>query len=123
VSKDEIKLGSVTMHGMALGNVIAEPVVRGNFAALSAVNDRGGVLGRRLSITDCDDGPGEVSRAKACIKKLVGQDHIFSMVTAIDWATASLHDDLKQYHLPYVGTWAYSQTEWQDRTCSPRTCR
>jgi len=114
VSKDEIKLGSVTMHGMALGNVIAEPVVRGNFAALSAVNDRGGVLGRRLSITDCDDGPGEVSRAKACIKKLVGQDHIFSMVTAIDWATASLHDDLKQYHLPYVGTWAYSQTEWQD---------
>jgi len=74
VSKDEIKLGSVTMHGMALGNVIAEPVVRGNFAALSAVNDRGGVLGRRLSITDCDDGPGEVSRAKACIKKLVGQD-------------------------------------------------
>ena len=28
--------------------------------------------------------------------------------------TASIHDDLKQYHLPYVGAWAYSQTEWQD---------
>jgi ABC-type branched-subunit amino acid transport system substrate-binding protein len=32
----------------------------------------------------------------------------------VDWATASIHDDLKQYKLPYVGAWAYSQTEWQD---------
>jgi ABC-type branched-subunit amino acid transport system substrate-binding protein len=55
-----------------------------------------------------------VSRSKSCIKKLVGVDHIFSMITSIDWATASIHDDLKQYHLPYVGAWAYSQTEWQD---------
>jgi ABC-type branched-subunit amino acid transport system substrate-binding protein len=62
----------------------------------------------------CDAAPGEVGRSKACIKKLVGQDHVFSLVSAIDWATASIHDDLKQDHLPYVGVWAYSQTEWQD---------
>jgi hypothetical protein len=114
VTKDEIKLGSVNMHGMALGNLITAPLVRGNQASAAAINDRGGVLGRRIVIQDCDDGPGEVSRAKACIKKLVGQDHIFSMITGIDWATASIHDDLAQYHLPYVGAWAYSQTEWQD---------
>jgi len=114
VTKDSIHLGSVNMHGMALGNVLVGPQVRGNLAAASAVNDRGGVLGRRLTITDCDDGPGEVARAKACIKKLVGQDKIFSMITGVDWATASIHDDMKQYHLPYVGAWAYSQTEWQD---------
>ena len=36
------------------------------------------------------------------------------MITGVDWATASIHDDLKQYKLPYVGAWAYSQTEWQD---------
>jgi hypothetical protein len=114
VTKDQIKLGSINMHGMALGNVVTEPVVRGNLGATAAINDRGGVLGRRLVISDCDDGPGEVSRAKSCIKKLVGQDHIFSMITGIDWATASIHDDLKQYHMPYVGAWAYSQTEWQD---------
>jgi hypothetical protein len=114
VTKDQIKLGSVNMHGMALGNIITAPQVRGNQATAAAINDRGGVLGRRLVITDCDDGPGEVSRAKACIKKLVGQDKIFSMITGIDWATASIHDDLKQDHLPYVGAWAYSQTEWQD---------
>jgi len=114
VSKDAIKLGSVSMHGLALGNVLVLPVVRGNLASTSVINDRGGVLGRRLTITDCDDGPGEVSRAKSCIKKLAGEDHIFSLITAIDWATASIHDDLKQFHLPYIGAWAYSQTEWQD---------
>ena len=102
------------MHGMALGNLITQPMVRGNLAAASAINDRGGVLGRRLSITDCDDGPGEVSRAKACLKKLVIQDKIFSLVSGVDWATASIHDDLKQFNLPYIGAWAYSQTEWQD---------
>lgn len=43
--------------------------------------------------------------------KLVGQDKIFALITGIDWATASIHDDLKQFKLPYVGVWAYSQTE------------
>jgi hypothetical protein len=114
VTKNEIRLGSVNMHGMALGNVLVTPQVNGDRAAMSAINDRGGVLGRHLILTDCDDGPGEVARSKACIKKLVGQDQIFSMITGVSWATASIHDDLKQYHLPYVGAWAYSQTEWQD---------
>jgi ABC-type branched-subunit amino acid transport system substrate-binding protein len=114
VTKDMIKLGSINMHGMALGNLAVLPIVRGNLATASAINDRGGVLGRRLRITDCDDGPGEVSRAKACIKKLAVQDKVFSLITGVDWATASIHDDLQQYKLPYVGAWAYSQTEWQD---------
>ncbi len=114
VTRDVIKLGSINMHGMALGNVLTAPQARGNLATASAINDRGGVLGRRLQIVDCDDGPGEVSRAKACIKKLVSQDKIFSLITAIDWATASIHDDLKQHKLPYIGAWAYSQTEWQN---------
>jgi hypothetical protein len=114
ITKNSIALGTVNMHGMALGNVLITPMVNGVRAALSAINDRGGVLGRRMSITDCDDGPGEVARSKACIKKLVGQDHIFSFLTYSTWASASIHDDLKQYHIPAVGVWAYSQTEWQD---------
>jgi len=114
ITKDTIKLGSINMHGMALGNVLTAPQVRGNLATATSINDRGGVLGRRMTITDCDDGPGEVSRAKACIKKLAGQDKVFALVTGLDWATASIHDDLKQYKLPYMGAWAYSQTEWQD---------
>jgi hypothetical protein len=114
VTKSEIKAGAINMHGMALGNVLINPISRGMVGSFEAINDRGGVLGRRLSYVDCDDGPGEVSRAKACIKKMAGVDKIFAMVGGASWATASIHDDLKQYGLPYVGAWAYSQTEWQD---------
>src|SRR5204863_3645610 len=67
-----------------------------------------------LSLSDCDDGAGDTSRAKSCIKKLVENDRVFSLIGGIDWATASIHDDLKHHKLPYVGAWAYSQTEWQD---------
>ena len=45
---------------------------------------------------------------------MAGIDKIFSLITGIDWATASIHDDLRQWKLPYIGAWAYSQTEWQD---------
>jgi len=114
VTRDSIKLGSINMHGMALANVVTEPVYRGTLATIASINDRGGVLGRRLSQVDCDDGAGEVSRAKVCLKKLVDEDRIFSLITAQDWATASIHDDLHLFGLPYVGSWAYSQTEWQD---------
>ncbi|MGQ0466210.1 MAG: ABC transporter substrate-binding protein [Sporichthyaceae bacterium] len=114
VTRDSIKLGSISMHGMALSAFVVKPVVRANLATITSINERGGILGRRLKLVDCDDGPGEVSRAKACLKKLVNQDKIFSLVSSIDWASASLHDDLAQAKLPYVGSWAYSQTEWQD---------
>jgi hypothetical protein len=114
ITKQSITLGTVNMHGMALGNVLITPMINGVRGALSAINDRGGVLGRRMSVIDCDDGPGEVARSKACIKKLVGVDRIFSFLTYSTWASASIHDDLKQYHIPVVGIWAYSQTEWQD---------
>ncbi|MGQ0846250.1 MAG: ABC transporter substrate-binding protein [Sporichthyaceae bacterium] len=114
ITKDSIKLGSINMHGMAFGSLIIGPMVRGNLATAAAINDRGGVLGRRLSIVDCDDGAGEVSRSKPCVKKLVTQDRIFALVGGATWATAALHDDLKQYRLPHVGSWAYSQTEWQN---------
>jgi hypothetical protein len=114
VTKDEIHMGTVSMHGMALGNVLVNPIVHGIAAEFSAENDRGGVLGRRLVLTDCDDGPGEVSRTKACIKKLATVDKVFALLNITSWGAASSHDDLRQYHLPSVGEWAYSQTEWQD---------
>jgi ABC-type branched-subunit amino acid transport system substrate-binding protein len=114
VTKDSIKVGSVSMHGMALGQLVIGPIVNGIKATMTSINDRGGVLGRRLSLVDCDDGPGEVSRSKACIKKLVGQDKVFALLGYTSWASASVHSDLAQYKVPAVGTWAYSQTEWQD---------
>jgi ABC-type branched-subunit amino acid transport system substrate-binding protein len=119
VTKDSIKMGTVTMHGMALGNVLATPLVNGVKATFASINDRGGVLGRRLSLVDCDDGPGEVSRSKACIKKLVTQDKVFAFLGYSSWASASVHSDLAQYRIPAIGTWAYSQTEWQDSYMFP----
>jgi hypothetical protein len=114
VTKNEIKFGTISMHGMALGNVLVTPLVNGIRASMSAINDRGGILGRHMSLIDCDDGPGEVSRTKGCIKKLVGQDKIFSLMSISSWGSGSVHDDLKQYQVPAFGMWAYSQTEWQD---------
>ncbi len=114
VTKSSIKTGTVMMHGMALARLTTAPQVAGQRAALMAINDRGGVLGRRIQMIDCDDGPGEVSRTKSCLKKLVNQDKIFSLLTVGSWGSASIHDDLAQYKLPLVGAWAYSQTEWQD---------
>ena len=114
VSADQIRMGSISMHGMALGNLVITPIVNGIKATMTSINDRGGVLGRRMSLVDCDDGPGEVSRSKACIKKLVGQDKVFAFLSYTSWASASVHSDLAQYRTPAIGTWAYSQTEWQD---------
>jgi hypothetical protein len=114
VTNDQIKLGTISMHGVALGNLIVTPIINGIKASFASINDRGGVLGRRLTLTDCDDGPGEVSRSKSCIKKLQGQDKVFALLGYLSWASASVHSDLAQYRLPAVGVWAYSQTEWQD---------
>ena len=114
VTGDSIKMGSISMHGVALGQIFIAPLVNAIRASIAALNDRGGVLGRRLSLVDCDDGPGEVSRSKACMKRLMGQDKVFALLGITSWSSASLHSDLAQYNLPAIGTWAYSQTEWQD---------
>jgi ABC-type branched-subunit amino acid transport system substrate-binding protein len=114
VTKDSIKLGAINMHGMALGNLMINPLARAIQATYASINDRGGVLGRRLVYVDCDDGPGEVSRTKACIKKLASVDKIFALLGGATWGSASVHDDLKLENLPYFSSWAYSQTEWQD---------
>jgi ABC-type branched-subunit amino acid transport system substrate-binding protein len=114
VDKGQIKLGIVTSHGLALANLLMTPFLNGVRGTVMAINDRGGILGRRMVMIDCDDGTGEVSRSKACVKKMVVQDKIFSLLGYMSWGTASIHDDLAQNHLPLVGTWAYSQTEWQD---------
>ncbi|MGQ0466209.1 MAG: ABC transporter substrate-binding protein [Sporichthyaceae bacterium] len=114
ITKDSIKTGTIMMHGMALARLTTAPQIAGQRAAITAINDRGGVLGRRIQMIDCDDGPGEVSRTKSCLKKLVNQDKIFSLMTVGSWGSASIHDDLERYKLPLVGAWAYSQTEWQD---------
>jgi len=114
VSATEIKLGSIQMHGMPLGNLLVDPQVRGNLATARAINDAGGILGRKMTYIDCDDGPGETSRAKACFKKLVEQDKIFGLVTSISWSTAAITQELAAAQTPFFGAWAYSYVEWTE---------
>lgn len=114
VDATTIKLGAVNMLGMPLGNILTLPQVRAEDATIKAINDKGGLYGRRMTFTSCDDGPGDLSLTKACVKKLAEQDHIFSMVTAFTWGSSGIHNDLAKYQMPLVGAWAYSQTEWDD---------
>jgi ABC-type branched-subunit amino acid transport system substrate-binding protein len=114
VSATEIKTGGVNMHGMPLGNLLIDPQVRAMNASASAINDAGGILGRKLKYIDCDDGPGETARAKACLKKLIEQDKIFSLLTSTTWSSSAFSDDLARYKIPLVGAWAYTHTEWGD---------
>ncbi|HEV8626223.1 MAG TPA: ABC transporter substrate-binding protein [Acidimicrobiia bacterium] len=114
VTDREIKVGSINMHGLPLANVLIDPQVRGMQASVQAINDAGGVHGRNITFIDCDDGPGDTARAKACMKKLAEQDKVFAMLTSTTWSSAAIHDDLAKYQLPLVGAWAYSVTEWSD---------
>lgn len=114
ITDSEIKLGMINMHGMAMGNVLADPQQRGMEAAVAAVNDRGGVHGRKLTLYNCDDGPGEASRTKACVRKHADSNKVFSLLTALSWGSSSIHSDLQRYKLPLIGAWAYSYTEWLD---------
>jgi ABC-type branched-subunit amino acid transport system substrate-binding protein len=114
VTDREIKVGSINMHGLPLANVLIDPQVRGMQASVQAINDAGGVNGRNITFIDCDDGPGDTARAKACMKKLAEQDKVFAMLTSTTWSSAAIHDDLARYQLPLVGAWAYSVTEWSD---------
>ena len=114
VTDREIKVGSINMHGLPLANVLIDPQVRGMQASVQAINDAGGINGRNLTFIDCDDGPGDTARAKACMKKLAEQDKVFAMLTSTTWSSAAIHDDLAKYQLPLVGAWAYSVTEWSD---------
>jgi len=103
VTKDSIKMGTISMHGMALGNVLITPLVNG-IGDLRVDQRPGRDPGRRMTLIDCDDGPGEVSRTKACIKKLAGVDKVFALLTSPP-GQRLVHDDLKQFQLPSFGEW------------------
>ncbi len=40
VTKDAVKFGAINMHGMALCNVLIDPLARAMLGAFSAINDR-----------------------------------------------------------------------------------
>src|SRR5205085_1433802 len=50
VSATEIRSGMIAMEGMVAGNYLALPTIRSVQGAAAAINDRGGIYGRRIKV-------------------------------------------------------------------------
>ena len=57
VSDTEIRSGMIAMEGMVAGNYLIVPGVRSVQAAAAAINDRGGIYGRRVKVFECEIRP------------------------------------------------------------------
>ncbi|MGH8992626.1 MAG: ABC transporter substrate-binding protein [Acidimicrobiia bacterium] len=113
VTADSIKFGSISGNNTPLGNLISQPVTTAVFATMRAVNDAGGIFGRKMIIADCDDS-GDVTRFRSCYRKLVDESKIFSFITSVTWGTGEVHGDLERDKIPWLGSWGFYTSEWKD---------
>jgi ABC-type branched-subunit amino acid transport system substrate-binding protein len=113
VSGTEIKLGTISDNGAPLGNIVTIPVVTTVIGMMRAVNDTGGIYGRKVVVQDCDSA-GDLTRFRACFKKLVEQEKIFAFITSITWGTGEVHGDLAKAKIPWFGSWGFFTSEWKD---------
>ncbi|MFJ3468445.1 ABC transporter substrate-binding protein [Pseudomonas sp. NPDC090201] len=83
-----------------LGDTVAAVLV----GALTAINDAGGIHGRRLELEIVDPGP-DAASAELALKRLSGEKGVFALISplapALDSRLAGL---LEQAHLPLVGS-------------------
>jgi ABC-type branched-subunit amino acid transport system substrate-binding protein len=113
VTANSIKFGSISGNNTPLGNLISQPVTTAVFATMRAVNDAGGVFGRKMIIGDCDDS-GDVTRFRSCYRKLIDEAKVFSFITSVTWGTGEVHGDLARDKIPWIGSWGFYTSEWKD---------
>jgi ABC-type branched-subunit amino acid transport system substrate-binding protein len=113
VTADSVRFGSISGNNTPLGNLISQPVTTAVFATMRAVNDAGGVYGRKFVISDCDDS-GDVTRFRSCYRKLIDEAKIFSFITSVTWGTGEVHGDLARDKIPWIGSWGFYTSEWKD---------
>ena len=113
VSATEIKLGTISDNGAPLGNIVTIPVVTTVIGMMRAVNDTGGIYGRKVVVQDCDSA-GDLTRFRACFKKLVEEQKVFSFITSITWGTGEVHADIAKAKVPWFGSWGFFTSEWKD---------
>lgn len=113
VTANSIKFGSISGNNTPLGNLISQPVTTAVFATMRAVNDSGGIFGRKMIIGDCDDS-GDVTRFRSCYRKLIDESKIFSFITSVTWGTGEVHGDLARDKIPWIGSWGFYTSEWKD---------
>jgi ABC-type branched-subunit amino acid transport system substrate-binding protein len=113
VSANEIKLGAISDDGLPTGQIVTVPVWTTVLGMMNAVNDQGGIYGRKVTLDNCDSA-GDLTRFNTCFRKLVDQDKIFSFITSISWGTGSVHADLAKAKVPWFGSWGFFNSEWRD---------
>jgi len=113
VSADEVKFGGIMMYGwLGLSEQVWQPMTRQMRALFKIVNDNGGIYGRKLTYIDCDDGPGDPARTRACYKKLVEQDKIFAFSAGCSISEDQYQADLKSDQIPAFAPCSLYQVEW-----------
>ncbi|MEW6475049.1 MAG: ABC transporter substrate-binding protein [Actinomycetota bacterium] len=120
VTADEVKFGGIMMYGwLGLAEQVWEPITREQRVLFKIVNDNGGIYGRKLTYIDCDDGPGDPARTRACYKKLVEQDKIFAMSAGCSLSEDQYQADLKRDQIPAFSPCSLYQVEWQNEYSFP----
>jgi hypothetical protein len=113
VTADEVKFGGIVMYGwLGLAEQVWEPITREQRVLFKIVNDNGGIYGRKLTYIDCDDGPGDPARTRACYKKLVEQDKIFAMSAGCSLSEDQYQADLKRDQIPAFSPCSLYEVEW-----------
>ena len=86
--------GSVSIYGF--------PINDGAIAVYKAVNDAGGINGRRIEIVHEDDAC-DPAKARAAVKKLISRDHVFMIHGgSCSGATFAVRDVMAEEEVPFM---------------------
>ena len=96
-----------------MSRYIAGPVTKAALAMIASINDNGGILGRKLQLTDCDDAA-DLTRFRACYRKLVQEQKVFALVTSMTFGSGEVHGDLARDRIPWIGDIGWYGSSWTD---------
>ena len=113
VSADSIQLGSISSQSASMSRYIAGPVTKAALAMIANINDNGGILGRKLKLDDCDDAA-DLTRFRACYRKLVQEEKVFALITSMTFGSGEVHGDLARDRIPWVGDIGWYGSSWTD---------
>jgi branched-chain amino acid transport system substrate-binding protein len=101
VTASEIKVGNITAVGGPLGPEAFSGMLHGVQAYFQALNERGGINGRKVRFSTCDDRESS-DRNNACAQNLIEKQQVFALVAnSTDTYAAARYVDSKG--VPDVG--------------------
>jgi branched-chain amino acid transport system substrate-binding protein len=102
VTATSIRVGNITAIGGAFGPEAFQVSLRGVRVFFQAINDRGGINGRKLSLSTCDDRE-DGSQDLACAIRLNEQDKVFALLANNSDATARSASYEYKNNIPDIG--------------------